>query len=470
MKENVNLLAYRAAQNYFGENKIIKRKKIGKGIWHIKSINNECYVVDRWQRLLGVEEVENMDERFRIYGKPEFARFRWIFFDDCMKFKYKKSLKEGYILMERNNLFSLLKKDADWFNFRYNVYVNEYINLDVEDVAKRIRKFDKQISKKNSKYAAEWYLKYEGKFFTSKDAKKLRKLKLKPIPVRVDGELRYVLNRIIKDKKLYIPEDWKHDIPRYVVKYKNKSGLYHNEEDFYEAIKDIPEGNYCICEDIDSAIRFFNTGEWPLYSANIKNNTLQLKPTTKSKDRDVLTFKEVAETETLRRQELSFEASEKALDKVFKVTVSQSGKKHVAKHSEVLDVYVDGSFNKNKRYVYACVCFENHIETDRLQGYGKESSFTKFGALCGELLSALKAMEYAKKHGYKVLNIFYDCRAIFDFTEYRENCSVKTKKLREIYYKMLTYYQQFIEITFHKVKAHSGNVYNNMADKLTRAF
>ena len=75
------------------------------------------------------------------------------------------------------------------------------------------------------------------------------------------------------------------------------------------------------------------------------------------------------------------------------------------------------------------------------------------------------AMKYCIDKGYKDLLIYYDYEGIEKW------CSGEWKANKE----GTIYYRQFcieamkkINISFKKVKAHSGNKYNDMADKLAK--
>ncbi len=83
----------------------------------------------------------------------------------------------------------------------------------------------------------------------------------------------------------------------------------------------------------------------------------------------------------------------------------------------------------------------------------------------GEIMGAMTAIDYALEHGYPELTIFHDYEGIAKWAndEWKANNTltkhykefVKTARIR-------------MKIDFVKVAAHTGNKYNEMADKLAK--
>ena len=85
--------------------------------------------------------------------------------------------------------------------------------------------------------------------------------------------------------------------------------------------------------------------------------------------------------------------------------------------------------------------------------------------VAGEIYGSMAAMEYAIEHNIKNLSIYYDYMGIAKWC----TGEWKTNKPGTIAYKK--YYDKIkrkVNITFYKVKGHSGDKYNNLVDKLAK--
>ena len=145
-----------------------------------------------------------------------------------------------------------------------------------------------------------------------------------------------------------------------------------------------------------------------------------------------------------------------------------TGKKPQIKSLENSDIaiaYVDGSFNSKTGY-YGCgiVLIYNGIEH-----YFKYSFNDELGAamhnVSGELEGAKMAMRYCLENGIKGLHLYYD----YDGIEKWCTGAWKTKKIGTMAYKK--YYKQVskkVKVAFFKVKGHSGDKYNELADFLEK--
>lgn len=147
---------------------------------------------------------------------------------------------------------------------------------------------------------------------------------------------------------------------------------------------------------------------------------------------------------------------------------SPSVSNNIIEDLDILKAYVDGSYNqKTKEYSCGVVLLLN----------GKELLFSKKGNaphlasmrnVAGELLGAQYAMAFALKNKgkFKELWIYHDYSGI----EMWCTGQWKTKQSGTEAYK--NYFQQRIRgnivVRFKKVKAHSGDHYNDIADELAK--
>lgn len=128
--------------------------------------------------------------------------------------------------------------------------------------------------------------------------------------------------------------------------------------------------------------------------------------------------------------------------------------------------YVDGSYNvKTKIFACGVVILHNGEEKQFNESFD-DPELASMRNVAGEINGSMAAMSYCAEHGIKNLHIFYDYAGI----EYWCTGAWKTNKSGTIDYKR--FYDEMkntVNITFHKVKGHSGDKYNDMADALAKA-
>lgn len=131
-----------------------------------------------------------------------------------------------------------------------------------------------------------------------------------------------------------------------------------------------------------------------------------------------------------------------------------------------IEIYVDGSWNeKLKQYGYAFVAVKNNKVLDTYYYKGNNSRYIESRNIAGEIVATLKAINYAIENGYNVVEIFYDYQGIEAWATGRWAAK---KPISEAYVHHIKKLLSQIKITFTKVKAHSGNNFNNQADNLAK--
>lgn len=133
-----------------------------------------------------------------------------------------------------------------------------------------------------------------------------------------------------------------------------------------------------------------------------------------------------------------------------------------------ITAYVDGSYDKKThRCSYGVVILHNNKIIAKLWGASEDSDmgYANMRNVGGEVLSALKAMSYAYDNEIKKLNIYYDYLGIGKWAlgEWKTNNEYTSN-----YRKQYNHYKKFTDIEFHKVKSHSGDIYNDLADELAK--
>ena len=128
--------------------------------------------------------------------------------------------------------------------------------------------------------------------------------------------------------------------------------------------------------------------------------------------------------------------------------------------------YVDGSYSeKVDRYSYGCVIITPAGEEIHLSGSNSEPETKELRNVAGEMIGAMTATRWAVMHDFLYLDLYYDYEGIEKWVTYAWKANKKQTKKYAEYMNSLS---QKIQINFHKVPAHSGVKYNEMADKLAK--
>ena len=127
--------------------------------------------------------------------------------------------------------------------------------------------------------------------------------------------------------------------------------------------------------------------------------------------------------------------------------------------------YVDGSYNIHTgEFSYGAVIFYNGEEFTFSEKFNDPEN-AKMRNVAGEINGAVRAMRFCLENGIDALDLYYDYEGIEKWC----TGAWKTNKSGTIAYKK--YYdeiRQSVNIIFHKVKGHSGDKYNDMADRLAK--
>ncbi|MCD8325544.1 MAG: RNase H [Lachnospiraceae bacterium] len=132
-----------------------------------------------------------------------------------------------------------------------------------------------------------------------------------------------------------------------------------------------------------------------------------------------------------------------------------------------LIAYVDGSYNPDlHKYAFGCVLISSDKEVVERSGSGSSEDCAAIRNVAGEMLGAMYAARYACVKGYQELEIRYDYEGI---EKWVTGAWKAKKELTQKYAAYMKSRQQYIQIFFTKVRAHSGNQYNDRADALAKA-
>lgn len=132
-----------------------------------------------------------------------------------------------------------------------------------------------------------------------------------------------------------------------------------------------------------------------------------------------------------------------------------------------LTIYVDGSFSlEKKNFSYGLVAIDKGEIIFKDNGIGFDEKAIALRNVSGEVLGSMKAIEFAIEKGYREVSIVFDYQGI-------ESWALGTWKrnndITKGYYEFIKEKSKSIKINFVKVKGHSGDKYNDLADELAKS-
>ena len=134
---------------------------------------------------------------------------------------------------------------------------------------------------------------------------------------------------------------------------------------------------------------------------------------------------------------------------------------------KTLMAYVDGSFDPSiGKYAFGCILLTPEGEIIRESGNGEDPESLAIRNVAGEMLGAMYAVQWAINHGYPALTIYYDYEGIAKWA--LGIWKAKNKRTQQ-YAQFMNAKKSYIQLTFQKVKAHSGDHYNEEVDKLAKS-
>lgn len=158
----------------------------------------------------------------------------------------------------------------------------------------------------------------------------------------------------------------------------------------------------------------------------------------------------------------SFKTYEEAKSFVTGIKISTNSNK--INEDEII-AYVDGSYNINtEAFGYGVILIDGDKEIIFKESkYDKELSNQR--NVAGEVYGSMKAIEEAIKLNKKKIYLHFDYMGIKEWAEGNWKTNIE---LTKDYKKFIDQKKNEIEIVFIKVKAHSNDKYNDIADRLAK--
>ena len=133
-------------------------------------------------------------------------------------------------------------------------------------------------------------------------------------------------------------------------------------------------------------------------------------------------------------------------------------------HSEAI-AYVDGSYDDSqKAFAYGIVLFYNGTEKHFARKMS-DSNLIDMRNVAGEIKASECAMQFCLDHNIKSLDIYHDYEGIAKWCTGEWKASKTGTQLYKQFYNDI---KDHIYIKFFKVKGHSGDKYNDLADQLAK--
>lgn len=145
----------------------------------------------------------------------------------------------------------------------------------------------------------------------------------------------------------------------------------------------------------------------------------------------------------------------------------ENSKKIVQNLENHLKVYVDGSYSKAlNRAGYGCVFIENNEIIYKISQAVSINLEENLWNVTAEIEGVLAAVEWAIQNKYKDISLHYDYEGLEKWFDGSWKANKQTTKS---YINRMKNYNNKINIHFVKVKAHSGDYFNEMVDSLAKS-
>lgn len=160
----------------------------------------------------------------------------------------------------------------------------------------------------------------------------------------------------------------------------------------------------------------------------------------------------------------SFENKEEA-EEFVTGTHSQSIIKQPTSDIDV-QIYVDGSWDDRKQqYGWGYVLVVNGESVSRGYGKGDNPKYLAHQQIGGEVVAVLQGLERAVYLGYQHAEIVYDFSGV---EKWLSSEWIAKANIARAYIYWIEKYNDQIDMTFRKVKSHSGDRFNEEADRLAK--
>ena len=147
-------------------------------------------------------------------------------------------------------------------------------------------------------------------------------------------------------------------------------------------------------------------------------------------------------------------------------TEKKAEQSEVQKDNGIVKAYVDGSYDVATGHYASGAVILLDGETVELNQLYTDDAGSKLRNVAGEIKGAELAIEYCKEHGIDSVVIYHDYLGVGKWAddEWKANLD-----MTRAYKEYIRESRKSMKISFVKVKGHSGDKYNNLADALAKA-
>ena len=169
--------------------------------------------------------------------------------------------------------------------------------------------------------------------------------------------------------------------------------------------------------------------------------------------------------ETNGEQKADLEASGMAVDRMAAAGMAADEMEGVDRYS--INAYTDGSYDAlTKAFSCGVVLLTPNGRFFMNEKYSANDNNTETRNVAGELKGAELAIRYAMLNGYRRVRIYHDYEGVAAWAAGEWQAKSEVAK---VYVDFIGKASSKIEIQFQKVAAHTGNKYNEIADKLAKS-
>ena len=143
-----------------------------------------------------------------------------------------------------------------------------------------------------------------------------------------------------------------------------------------------------------------------------------------------------------------------------------TGKSIKKENDEGIYIYVDGSFMLEKEnFSYGMVVLKDGEVIHTANGVGFDEEAVALRNVSGEVQGAMEAVKYSIEQNFKEITICFDYQGI---ESWALGTWKRNNRITQEYNKFMSEKMKEIKINFKKIKGHSGDKYNDMADNLAK--
>ena len=129
--------------------------------------------------------------------------------------------------------------------------------------------------------------------------------------------------------------------------------------------------------------------------------------------------------------------------------------------------FCDGSFDASlQRYSYGVLIIDSAMHQHEICGSSNNPKYISEQNIIGEILGVINALDWAVSNGYEKIKIYHDYEGLSKWIS--GEWEAKSESARMFVFTYKNKFSNFLKIEFEKVKGHSNNKYNDMADELAK--